>query len=70
MRSVVQSVLFDKTIWDINDAIHWLIDRGFETDDVDIKRKYIHFRQYDPEQFKRLRTKKTPDGIDFIIGFY
>ena len=70
MVSEVQSVLFDKKYWDVNTAIQWLITHGFAHDDIDIKKRFIRFRQHDPSMYRRMRTKKIYGyGIDLVIGF-
>lgn len=67
--SQVQSVVFDRLKWNIPKAVKWLKDHGFRAYKVDIKPSTLRFRQMDPSQFKKYRTKTTSDGINLVIGF-
>ena len=67
--SEVQSVLFDKTKWTVEEARKWLKTHKFHSGKVDVTDKYIRFRQNDPGKYKRLRTiKASTEGlIDIFV---
>ncbi len=67
----VQSVIFDKSRWTEKKAKKWLKLHGFKSNykEPDITKNFIRFRQREPT-FLRYSTKKTDDGIEFIIGYY
>jgi hypothetical protein len=69
--SKIQSILFNKDEWDIFDSHQWLIQNNiYPVKSPHVTKKFIRYRIKDPNKFKRLRTIKTDDGIDLIIGFY
>lgn len=70
-KSVLQTVLFDKTKWNVRTAKKWLKENNHKYSDVDKKENYIRFRQVDPEllkehNFTKYRTKKLDNGIDLV----
>jgi hypothetical protein len=71
--SVIQSVLFDKKIWTTAKAIEWLIKHQYDGLVVDIKSKYLRYRQISPEIIKRenyqYRTLKLQNGISLVIAY-
>lgn len=72
----IQSILFDKSKWTLEDAYNWLIEHDYKTDfhgkPVDITSKHYRFRQEEPRKEYRYITKNIGDGIEFIIitNFY
>lgn len=71
MVGFVQSILFDRSKWDLDSARKW-----FDTQDryhaikVDITDRYLRFRQVDPDYKKyHYRIHRLPSGIAFIMGF-
>jgi hypothetical protein len=71
--SVIQSVLFDKKIWTTAKAIEWLIKHQYDGLVVDVKSKYLRYRQISPEIIKRenyqYRTLKLQNGISLVIAY-
>lgn len=70
-KSLLQTVLFDKTKWNVRSAKKWLKENNHKYSDVDKKENYIRFRQIDPELLKvqhytKYRTKKLDNGIDLV----
>ncbi len=65
----VQSILFDRKIWNITKAKNWLKMNKFKSKKVDVKTNTLRFRQINPKNFKRFRSKKITSSITFIIGF-
>ncbi len=55
-QSEVQSVLFDRSKWNISNAKRWLKEHGFGSNKVDETGAYLRFRQIAPSQFKEFRT--------------
>jgi hypothetical protein len=78
--SEVQSVLFDKDKWTVEDAKQWLKDHDFKGLEVDQTENTLRFRQHDPGQYERMRTitpgagkgakvrKSEEEGIEFEGG--
>lgn len=68
--SKIQSVEFNKNFWNILSAHQWLINHNiYPVKSPDVTDKFIHFRIRNPSQFKRIRTIKTKDNLNIIIGF-
>lgn len=70
----VQSVIFEKSNWDIQSAIHWLMTNGYSLKKVDETARFYRFRQYTPSYLKQagynvVRTKPLGNGIELVI-FY
>ena len=70
MTSAIQSVIFDKKKYNLYDAIMFLQQNNFPNHAFyDEKKNTYRFRQMDPRIFKRFRTKKIKDGVEFVFGF-
>jgi hypothetical protein len=69
--SHVQSVIFNKDLWDESRAREWLEDHGFFVDGLDETSTSYRFRQVDPdsERFNyRNDSDDLPEGVTFVIG--
>lgn len=67
----LQSIVFYKKYWNLNDAIDWLRKHGYRTD-LDEKEKTYRFRQEDPAQFNGYETKRKQyrhKKFLFVYGF-
>ena len=51
--SVIQSVLFDRSVWSVRDAKRWLRDHSFAAPKVDRTPNTYRFRQHTPGLFHR-----------------
>jgi len=67
--SSVQSILFNKDKYTLKEAKAWLKEHDYKYSKVDKRGKCIRFRQADPQMYDNFRTKRTTDGISFIIGY-
>ena len=67
--SCVQSVLFNKDKYTPQEAKEWLKQHKFKHSKVDKRGKNLRFRQADPDIYTKFRTKKSDDGISFVIGY-
>jgi len=70
MPSEIHTIYFDKNKWTTTTARNWLKTH----DQKPIKKVHItpnelRYRLVDPKKFSRFITKKTKDGINFVIGF-
>ena len=54
--SVVQALLFRRDRFSVSEARAWALRHKWAAGDVDVKPEFIHLRQKDPAQFKRIRT--------------
>lgn len=71
MPSEIQAVLFDRNYWDITHARQELNKMGFKPiKEVHITDKFLRYRIKNPENYERLRNRKTNKHIEFVIGFY
>ena len=70
MDGRIQSILFDRTLWDITTSVDWIKTHGYKYYKVDIKPKHLRFRQHDPDIIKyNYVTKEIGDGIKFILEY-
>ena len=63
----IQTIVFERNNWDLNQAKKWLSNHNFKTD-PDIKTTQYRFRQKEPSLFKSFITKKVDTGLYFIFG--
>ena len=68
-NSKVQSIIFKKSEYSLEEAKDWLKKNGYKYSKVDEKESTYRFRQIDPDKFNNFRTKKTSSGISFVLGF-
>lgn len=71
---LVQSVLFNKQLWNLTESKQWLKENGYICRKVDEKPHFLRFRQRDPKKLERegykFRTKKLgKSGIELIIAY-
>ncbi|MFW5879299.1 MAG: hypothetical protein ACOCUV_00595 [bacterium] len=64
----VQSVIFDKKKFTINKAKSWLKDNDMYIDGLHETEDSYRFRQYNPSDNFKYRSKKIEDGVTFIIA--
>jgi hypothetical protein len=72
-HTIVQTVLFSTSNWDASSAKAWLKEHGYKYSDQDSKEKHLRFRQYEPNELRKLgykvfRTFRLGKGIEFILG--
>ena len=68
-KSTIQSVIFSKDKWSLEDAEKWLKDNGYKYSKMDEKEKTYRFRQEDPKLFKFFRySKEIKPGLKFDYG--
>ncbi len=70
MTSEIQSIYFTHPEWTTTKARQWLKLNNYKP----IKRVHklgseLRYRLTVPEQYKKFRTKKSPNGIHFVLGF-
>jgi len=70
----IQSILFDRKLYNVKTAEQWLKKNGFQNNGVDEKPDHLRFRQIDPEiivkqGFSHYITKPITEGVQFIIGY-
>lgn len=73
MNYKIQSVLFEKEIYSLEQALSYLVRHNLTAKKVDITDRFYRFRQLSPETLKRqgykkFRTINIKDGIEYIIG--
>jgi len=70
----IQSILFNKNIWSLDEALKWLVYHNYKTHfgnkQVDITDNYYRFRQEEPDKSKKYRIKKINDtGIEYVMEY-
>jgi hypothetical protein len=74
LKYKIQSILFDKTRFSVNEAINWLIMHNYKVIKCHETSHYWRFRQENPEQLKKeglteYRNMKISGGIVYVIAF-
>lgn len=66
----VQSLLFDRSRYNIPAAKGWAKRHGYKYGDVDATDDYVHLRQRQPEEFQKgtFRTIVFGHGINAVVG--
>jgi len=72
--SIVQSVLFDSNIWDVPNAVAWLVDNNFKVIKIHKTDKKYRFRQVSPDALKKkgyvnYMIKKLNNGVELVIAY-
>lgn len=70
----LQSVLFQRQGYTLEDAVRWLVKNGFEVKKIDATQNFWRFRQTDPsklrkEGYNKFRTEEITPHIKFILGY-
>jgi len=65
----VQSIIFNKNMYSVNDAMHWLLIHGYRYIKVDETKSYYRFRQYNPKHNEYYRVVAITPSIKFIMGY-
>jgi hypothetical protein len=70
----LQSVLFDRSTFNEHDANEWLTSHNLKNKGVDIKDKYLRYRQLNPAYLRRLgyteyRSININKNILYIIAY-
>ena len=71
---IVQSVLFDNSIWSVVDSANWLLNHDYKVLKIDETNNFIRYRQISPVILKRrgytqFKNKKLGNGIELIIAY-
>ena len=72
MKGIIQSVIFHKDKWTLDNAKKWLKRRKRKfsnISDVDEKETSYRYRQVEPDEFSKYRTIKKKSGISFVLGY-
>jgi len=72
--SKIQSVIFDKELFDLKKAVNWLYANNLKFKKADIKQNTIRFRQLEPsalrkEGYNHYAMKDITNGIKFVLAF-
>ena len=70
----VQSVLFNRHKITAENAIRWLIEKGFDVKKIDGTKNLWRFRQSSPSQlrkegYNKYRSNKITDDITFVLAY-
>ena len=71
---IVQSVLFDNSIWSVLDSANWLLNHDYKVLKIDESNNFIRYRQESPSVLQRqgytqFHNKKLGNGIELIIAY-
>lgn len=68
MKTVIQSILFDKKIWTVARAVAWLHNNTYKVKKVDETLNFYRFRQRTPRADGHYYTVVGPKaGIEIVI---
>jgi hypothetical protein len=70
----VQSIVFDKSQIDLDEAINWVVNHNDKIKKIDETETEFRFRQLEPSYLKRkgyteYRTKKLNDIVSLVIVY-
>lgn len=70
----LQSIIFDKNLYSLEQCINWIKDNGFSLIKVDETKNYYRFRQASPNfliknGYDKVVTKEIHNGIKFILYY-
>jgi len=70
-NKIVQSVIFDKDYYDVDEARKILNKLGYYDKGYDETVNFYRFRQYNPMSDKHYKLSKSKDfdGVSFVINF-
>jgi hypothetical protein len=68
-KSKVQSILFDRDYFTLQQAKRWLKRYCYKYGKVHTTKRFYRFRQFEPNYNKYHRTIKFKEGIKAIIEF-
>lgn len=66
---MLQSVLFNKSIWKLTDAINYLRNHNLKYIKVDETANFYRFRQKPVNKQKKYFTRKLQNGIELVIMY-
>jgi hypothetical protein len=70
MPSRIQSILFDKRYFTVEQAINWLKKYRRIPTKVHETKKYYRFRQFNPDSTKKHRIITLAEGVKAVIEIY
>ena len=67
--SKIQSILFDKNLWNNEGALLWLKEHNLiPQKKVHYTKNFLRYRLRNPNNFTAFFTKKLENGIELIFG--
>lgn len=63
----VQSVLFDKRFFMLEDAVEYAYDHGYKVKKIDETDNYFRFRQFAPKDDYSYVTRDMHNGVKLIV---
>ena len=70
MSSRVQSLVFDRDLFNEVEAITWALDHHYSARKIEVKPNTIRLRQHAPDKSKRYRAKKLGRyGVTLVLEF-
>ena len=70
----IQSVLFSKSIWNIGEALDWILEHGYAVKKIDDAPNFYRFRQLSPTYLKskgyiNYRDRDIGEGIILVLVY-
>lgn len=65
--SKVQSLVFDRNLFNGTDARNWALANGFDAPKIHTTKNTIRIRQYPPKKGAKYRTIKLTDGVQATL---
>ena len=67
--SIIQSVLFDKNLWNDSGALLWLSEHNLiPLKKVHYTKNFLRYRIRNPNEFTAFYIKKLENGIEIVLG--
>ena len=66
---MIQSVLFDKHLWSLEQTRKYLKTHHFKDMGVDETENFYRYRQFDPPHDSKYYTKVLKGGVEMVIHY-
>jgi hypothetical protein len=67
--SDIQSVIIDKRLFSLAQAINYINLHGYKLKKIDETTNFYRFRQLSPKLFKKYFIKDLHNGVKLVVGF-
>ena len=68
MIETIQSIMFERTLYNLNKCLHYLKSRGLKTEMWSTP-KYFHFTQHETNKLQKYYTSKMYNGVYLVKGY-
>jgi len=73
-EGIIQSIIFDATMWTVIDSANWVLHHGYKVTKIDQPHNFIRYRQVSPttlrnKGYTQYHNKKIGDGIELVLAY-